>query len=42
MIEYSYNPCRSFSQGSSCIGVSVCQSKLIRQKFSLVYILYCI
>lgn len=26
IIEYSYNPCRSFSQGTNCIGVSVCQS----------------
>jgi hypothetical protein len=26
IIEYSYNPCRSFSQGNGCIGVSVCQS----------------
>lgn len=24
-IEYSYNPCRSFSQGSGCIGAAVCQ-----------------
>ena len=26
ILEYSYNPCRSFSEGTSCIGVSVCQS----------------
>jgi len=25
IIEYSYNPCRSFSQGSGCIGAAVCQ-----------------
>jgi hypothetical protein len=30
IIEYSYNPCRSFSQGTGCIGVSICQSQLIR------------
>jgi len=25
-LEYSFNPCRSFSQGSGCVGVAVCQS----------------
>jgi len=42
IIEYSYNPCRSFSQGTGCIGVSVCQSQLIRSIICLIYILYCI
>ena len=27
ILEYSYNPCRSFSEGTDCIGVSVCQSE---------------
>ncbi|UJR12774.1 hypothetical protein I4U23_016948 [Adineta vaga] len=34
--KYSYNPCRSFSQGTDCIGVSVCQiSKNEKHTFPL-------
>ncbi len=24
-IEYSYNPCKPFSEGNTCINVAVCQ-----------------
>jgi hypothetical protein len=30
--KYSYNPCRSFSQGANCIGVAVCQISIDGQQ----------
>ena len=35
---YSYNPCRPFSEGSRCVGVSVCQSEFICSN-SFLYLL---
>ena len=33
IIEYSFNPCKSFSEGGHCRDASVCQSKYLIQIF---------
>ena len=32
-LEYSYNPCRPFSEGTACTNVAVCQGELYRSDF---------